>query len=635
MPLDGHSAAPNQSRGARALGWFALLFVAGLVALLVMARIVAFAAWGDGGYWAIGIAAAGVLALAAGMLRPFAMNPAIGGMALGANTLGAAFFLAIPGAIFAAGHDGLAYALGIGAGLLLLQLVVAPRFAASGAASLPALLAARYPGRTVAGLTALIVSTSMVALLAAGLMAAGLVGMRLLGVDFATATAAAACAMLACFIVRGVGGSEAPNGLLYPLLLLAMLVPLVILSAQWYGLPVPQLAYANSLWQLQGIEENLLEQELADPAFMKPMLTAFLSLTPVNFVGLVLGMAAGVATLPSVLSSPLGATSARNGRHTALWGLCCVVLLLTLAPALATYARQSIATLIAERTPIAELPGWIFAYGKLGLVHVCGQAATDAATVAGACAALPDAGEALRLHDMIIDQDIVALALPEIAGLDGSLMGLIAVAVIAAALVTAHGPLSMIGSALGIDRDTIADEHARTVRLATYAVAAAVIVAATTVAILRPAGIIDIATWAVVLAAVGLFPALVGALWWPRANAWGAAASMLAGVGLTVGYLVARHYFPVPFFELTSALSSGGQIGMESFTELKEAWVAADPGAAKDAAWTELSAQAQSLADWWGIEGPATILLALPAGFLALIAGSLVTPDPRRPETTP
>lgn len=635
MPLDGLNAAPNRSRAAWALGTFALFFGIGLAALLLIARGAAFATWGDGGYWAIGIAAAGAVALAAGLMHPRISAPAIGGMALAANTVGAAFFLAIPGAIYASGHDGLAYALGLGAGFLLLQLIVAPRFASSGAVSLPGLLTARFPGAAVAWLSIFIVSASMVAMLSAGLIAAGLAGMRLLGVDFTTATVAASGAMLACFIVRGVGGSEAPNSVLYPLMLVAVAVPLVMLSAEWYGLPIPQLAFANSLWQLQGIEENLLEQDLADPAFMKPMLTAFLTLSPINFVGIVLGMATGIAALPNVLSSPFSGTSQRVGRHTALWGLGCVALLLTLAPALATYARQTMATLIADRTPVAELPGWIFTYGKLGLVHVCGQAATDVATVMQACAGLPDASPVLRLQDIIVDQDIVALALPEIAGLDGVLMGLMAVAVIVAALITAHAPLSIIGSALGFDANDVFDEHARTVRLASYAVSGAVIIAATALAILRPAGIIDIATWAVVLSAVGLFPAVVSALWWPRANAWGAAAGMVAGVGSMIAYLVVRHYFPVPFYELTSTLSSGGRIGLEAFGELRDAWMSAEPGAAKDAAWLDLSEQARSLANWWGIEGPASALLAIPIGFLALVGVSLVTPAPRRAETTP
>ncbi|MEI9901109.1 MAG: hypothetical protein WDN31_14285 [Hyphomicrobium sp.] len=463
LPLDGQIMTPASSPAGAASGVFALASLA-VVGAVLIAGLGASAAWGRGRL--LGrrdrSGRGGPRWRPAGAGSAQARRPIAGGMSVATEALGGAFFLAVPGAIFALGHDGLCYALGLGAGGLLMQLVTAPRFARSGASSLPNLMAQRFPGRAVGLLSLSIITASMVGMLVAGLMAAGLVGMRLLGVDFATATVAAPpCAMLACFIVRGAGAGSTVNGLLYPLLLVALLAPLVILSAQWYGLPVPQLAFANSIWQLQGIEENLLEQELADPSFMKPMLTAFLSLSPINFAGITLALAAGIAVLPSLLLPPLAATSARQARHIAFWALGFVVLLLTLGPAVASYARQSIAGLIADRTALAELPAWIFAYGKLGLVQVCGQAAISAAQIAQACAALPDAAASLRLQDVVVDPDVVTLALPEIAGLDGALMGSIAVAVLATVLVTAHAPLSVIVRALGVGVEGAASESQR------------------------------------------------------------------------------------------------------------------------------------------------------------------------------
>jgi cation/acetate symporter len=206
--------------------------------------------------------------------------------------------------------------------------------------------------------------------------------------------------------------------------------------------------------------------------------------------------------------------------------------------------------------------------------------------------------------------------------------------VLATVLVTAHAPLSVIVRALGLTIDG-PDQHVRGMRLASYAVATAVIAASTTLALLRPAGIVDVATWAVAVAAAGLFPAVVGALWWRGANAAGAAAGMLAGVAVMVLYLAGRHYFAVPFFEATAALSSGGASGLEYFGELKEAWLDAEPGVAKDAAWLMLDAHARSIADWFGISGPATVLLALPVGFLTLVIVSLATLARCRSETAP
>ncbi len=283
MPLDGHSSAPPRSRGGLMLAGLALAFVLGVVALAGVARNGVSTTWIDGGYWALGIATAAAIALAAGMRAGGMVAPWLGGLAIATETISATFFLALAGAIFAWGHDGLAFTLGLGAGCLLLQLVVAPRLPQTGARSLPELFAWRYPGRATRFLCAIIVSVSMLALITAELIAAGVAGARLLEVDYATAAIIAACAVFACFILRGMSGAPWVNGVLFPIMLVAVLVPLVQLSVAWYGLPVPQLAYVNALWQIQGLEETLLEQDLADPAFMKPMLTAFVSLTPDEF----------------------------------------------------------------------------------------------------------------------------------------------------------------------------------------------------------------------------------------------------------------------------------------------------------------------------------------------------------------
>ncbi len=641
MSVHEPATCPVHARTVPVVAAFALAVGLGIGGLAMLPLLGTPQAWVDGGFWALGIALAAALALASAR-RPGFAGPVFGGLAGATSVVSAAFFLGIAGAIFADGHDGLAVALGLGAGCLLLQLTIAPRLAEmgaqTGATSLPELFSARYPGIGPRLACAGIVIVSMLALLTAELMAAGVIGSRLLGVDYGMATTVAACAVFACFIVRGAGGASWVNGLLFPLLIISLLVPLVQLSAAWYGLPVPQLAYANALWQLQGLEETLLDQELADPAFMRPMLTAFLSLTPTNFLGIVLGLAAGIAALPSLIAGQLGAVrSVPAARWSAVWMLIFVVLLLTLVPAVAAYAKLSVVTLIAERTPIAELPAWIFAYGKLGLVHVCGQAATDAAAIAQACASLPDAAPGLRLQDVTLDPDIVTLALPEITGLNGPAFGFIAAAGLATALATAHGPLrAVVGALSGGGSFAPGGRLPRVPRLLSYGVAAVALVAAAFVAQARPAGIIELATWSFVLVAGGLFPSLLAALWWPRATSAGAAAAMLAGFAVTLIYLLGPHYFAVPFFEATSALSGGGQSAQEYFAELKDAWLAAAPGAAKDAAWTALDAHARSVADWWGISNLAVALLALPAGIVALVVVSLVTrAPPRGSATTP
>jgi cation/acetate symporter len=555
--------------------------------------------------------------------RPTEAPAVVRGLALAADTISAPFLLGLSGAVFAWGYDGLAFGLGLGAGLLLLQLLVAPLLPRVGASSIPQFFALRYSGAGPRLLAALTVVLSMGTLLVAQLMAAGLVTARLLGLDLGTAIAIAGAALLAVFTLREMRAMARIRAIVFALMLLALLAPAVQLSAEWYGLPVPQIAYANALWQIQGLEETLLEQELADPAVMKPMLTPFVSLTPLNFLGLVLGLALGAASLPSVLSRHFMAGPVRTARWSAVWALLFALALVTAAPALAAYAKLSVLKLVAERIDLAHLPEWVFAYGRLGLVEVCGAAATDTATVAKACAALPDASAVLRLQDLALSPDMITLAAPEITGLPDVMLGLIAAAVLVAAMVTTDAPLAALVGAVS--------SETRTTWLP-YAIAAAAILVAGLAATTRPGSLLEIATASFTIAAAGLFPPLLLGLWWRRASAPAAAVAMIAGLAVCLHYLLATRYLAVGFFETWAWLSSAGPMGREIFGELKNAWVEAAPGPARDAAWAALDAHAQGIANWWGIRGLAAILLALPVGLAAMILISLVVPH-RAPET--
>ena len=271
-----------------------------------------------------------------------------------------------------------------------------------------------------------------------------------------------------------------------------------------------------------------------------------------------------------------------------------------------------------------------------GWSDICGRAATDAATAVQACAALPDAGAALRLQDISISPDIIVLALPEIAGLDHVMLGLLAAVGLAVAITTAGGPLSAIVRALGVDHPGATDSpRPQAARLVSYGLAARLSWLPRWLRSRVPSPFSTSPPMPWSIAAVGLFPAVLAALWWKRANAYGAAGAMLVGLGVALLYLVGTHYFAVAFVEARSALVNGGTEAFEYFVELKDAWLAAPVGPAKEAAWTALDAYARGLAPWWGIVELAIALLALPAGLLTLVVVSLLTPAPRAAATVP
>ena len=580
----------------------------------------------DAGYFAVGVCAAAGLALLARRAASGA-TAAMQGLALAADTLGAAFVLGLAGAVFAWGEDGLAFGLGLGAGLVLLQLLIASELPRWDAVSVPDFFGKRY-GEAPRMIAASVVAVSMTVLLVAQITAAGLVAARLLSLGIVSGIAVSGGAVLVCFLLKGRIGMAWTAGLIFPLMLAAFLAPLVVLSAQWHGLPLPQIAYASALWQVQGLEETLLEHDLADPAYMKPLLGSFLSLNPTNVLGIILGLATGLASLPHLLSRHCTQETPHKARTTAVWALFFAVLFLTAAPVAGVYAKHALFTLIAARSEFAALPGWIFSYGKLGLVEICGVPAISADAVAAACAAIPDATSILRLQDITISPDAIALALPEMTGLGHAMLGALAAAALATALVTCDGPLTaiirsvVVYSAAGRTPDRFASS-----RLSVVAVAGAIVVAvATVIAATRPAGLLTLATWAFTLAGAGLFPALVAGLWWRRANVYGASVAMILGFGLCLVYLAGTRYFAVSFFEASNSLSSAGLMARETFNELLAAWTTAVPGPERVQAWAALDEHAQSIANWWGIRPLAAALLALPVGIVAVIAVSLMTP---------
>ena len=550
------------------------------------------------------------------------------GLALAGDAISAPFLLGLAGAVFAWGHDGLAFGLGLGAGFFLLQILVAPRLSQAGACSLPDYFARRFGGTLPRLLAALIVVLSMGTLLVAQLMAAGLVTARLIGLKVDWAVLVAAGVLLVAFALRGLRAAAWLRALVFLLMLAALLAPAVQLSAEWYGLPVPQIAYGNALFQVRGLEETLLEQELADPAVMNPMLTPFVALDPLNFLGIVLGLALGLASLPHLIARHIMPASTRAARATAVWGLLFAGALLTAAPVLATYGKLAVLKLVATRVEISQLPQWIFTYGRLGLVDVCGVPAIDKAVVAAACAALPDASSIMRLQDLALSPDMITLAFTEIAGLGAPMLWLIAAAALAAILATLDGPLAAIAAAFGWETQD-------RMGLAPRVIGGCALVVAAFVATTHPASILEVATWAFTIAAAGLFAPLVVGLWWRRASGPAAITAMVLGLGLCLHYLAATRYLAVGFFEVWETLSSAGPTAREIFGELKTAWVTAAPGPAKDAAWAALDAHAQGIANWWGIGPLAAILLALPVTIGAMILVSLVVPQRRPAETAP
>jgi cation/acetate symporter len=217
-------------------------------------------------------------------------------------------------------------------------------------------------------------------------------------------------------------------------------------------------------------------------------------------------------------------------------------------------------------------------------------------------------------------------------GASASMVGLLAIAAIAALLAAGSGLLLAIANALSHDVFYKAlHPRASTGQRLIAARGAIVLVAvlAGFAAFAAPQALPDMAASSFSLAASAFLPALLLGVWWKRATPEGALAGMLAGLAVCLYYLLAPRYFPFAFYETSSFLSSATPELAADYAELRQSYYLADE-AGREAALTAWGDTARAAANWWGVKNAFASLFAVPFGFLVMIGVSLFTPAPSR-----
>ncbi len=296
-----------------------------------------------------------------------------------------------------------------------------------------------------------------------------------------------------------------------------------------------------------------------------------------NFLALIFCLMVGTAALPHILMRYYTVPSVKEARDSVTWSLFFIFLLYFTAPALAVLVKFEVFTVLIG-TPIDQLPAWVGAWNKvdptlLSIVDV-------------------NKDGILQLNEMSIGGDIVVLATPEIGGLPYVISGLVAAGGLAAALSTADGLLLTIANALSHDLYyKIIDPNASTARRVTISKSLLLIVAlcAAYVAAQKPADILFLVSAAFSFAAASFFPALVLGIFWKRANGIGASLGMIAGLGVTVFYMISNQPWLRGIFGVTAPVDL-----------------------------------------WFGILPISAGVFGVPVGIAVIVLVSLVTPAPSR-----
>ncbi len=550
------------------------------------------------------------------------------GMATGADWMSAASFIGMAGTLFLLGYDGLAFILGWTGGYVLVAVLIAPFLRKFGAYTVPDFLAARYGGNAARLCGVLVLLACSFTYVVAQIFGTGLIAQRFLDMNFELACFIGLLGILVCSMLGGMKAVTWTQVAQYIVLIVAYLIPVVWMSAKKFGIPIPQLTYGQALQQIATLEQEFVQKGLATAT--APTHTApFTRYSPANYFWLIFCLMVGTASLPHVLMRYFTTPSVREARQSVAWSLLFIFILYFTAPAYAAFSKLEVySTLIGKN--VADLPMWVFNWGKLGLITICGKAAASAADVVAACKALPGHGGLLRLQDFVINTDVVVISTPEIAGLPYVITGLVAAGGLAAALSTADGLLLALANALSHDiYYKMINPNAPTKQRLVISRALLVVVAvlAAWTASTRPTDIVAMVAWAFSLAAGGLFPALVLGVWWKRTTKQGAIAGILAGFFVTLFYLVITRYWPhigVQYFGMVSNLNPITGAPLIS----PEAMKAALSNPALLDGPVLASHPLQSRVGWFNINNISSGAFGLPVGFLVMYVVSLMTPAP-------
>jgi len=593
------------------------------------------------------------------------------GMATGADWMSAASFVGMAGTLFLLGYDGLAWVLGWTGGYVLVSVLIGPYLRKFGAYTVPDFMSFRFGGNFARFLAVIVLVACSFTYVTAQIFGTGIIASRFLGMQFEVAVFVGLLGILLCSMLGGMRAVTWTQIAQYIVLIVAYLVPIVILSTRKYGFPIPELTYGSAIAEITAREQQLVKDGLAvlctaascPAGALKPHVTPFLTYTPLNFFGIILCMMVGTASLPHILMRYFTTPTVREARQSVAWSLFFIFLLYFSAPAYAAFSKLEVYTNIIGR-PVGDIRPWMFTWGELGLIQVCGKNAATLQAVIDACKSIAGHPGVVRLQDFVINTDVIVLSTPEIAGLPYVISGLVAAAdglllaianalshdvyykmlqpmkqqnrtitigVIFAVIVlalwyfmTGTGPLGVqwrwwgIGALIAIFAGAYpflqkANDTERRLIIARLLLLVVAIAAAAT-ASTRPSDILAMVGWAFSLAMAGNFPALVLGIWWKRATTAGAIAGIIAGFGLCVFYLVVTRYYP--------------QLGVDYFgmTSMKNAVTGANI--------VDITKGVKPLAvqqvGWFDLNNINCGMLGAPLGFLVMIVVSLMTPAPSK-----
>ena len=455
------------------------------------------------------------------------VSPLANGMATAADWMSAASFISMAGIISFAGYDGAVYLMGWTGGYVLLALLLAPYLRKFGKFTVPDFIGDRYYSNTarfVAVVCALLVSFTYVA---GQMRGVGLVFSRFLEVDINTGVIIGMIIVLFYAVLGGMKGITYTQVAQYCVLIFAFMVPAIFISIQMTGNPIPQLGFGGELVDEPGIylldKLDGLSTDLGFAEYTEG------SKSLIDVFAITFALMVGTAGLPHVIVRFFTVKLVKDARKSAGIALLLIAVLYTTAPAVAVFARTNMIETVSNQ-PYNSVPDWFKKWEATGLIEYFDK------NNDGLIQYVADE----KNNELIVDNDIMVLANPEIAKLPDWVIALVAAGALAAALSTAAGLLLVISASVSHDliKKMINPNITEKGELLAARLSAIVAVCVAGYFGINPPGFVA-ATVALAfgLAAASFFPAIILGIFYKKMNKEGAITGMIIGILLMLFYM--------------------------------------------------------------------------------------------------
>lgn len=463
------------------------------------------------------------------------VHPIANGMATGADWMSAASFISMAGLIGFSyqGYGGSVFLLGWTGGYVLLAMCLAPYLRKFGKFTVPEFIGDRYYSNIAKAVAIICLILASITYVIGQMKGIGVAFSRFLETTYEFGLTVGMLVVFFYAVLGGMKGITYTQIAQYVVLIFAYTIPAIFISLSLTGNPIPQIGLGSTLLADGAFVLDKLNQVVMELGFTE--YTTSTRGSSLNMFVYTMSLMIGTAGLPHVIIRFFTVPSVKAARKSAGWALVFIAILYTTAPAVAGMARLNLMSTI-EPTPgnylnYDDRPQWFKNWETTGLLEFEDkngdgkiQYSADKTT-----------------NEMVkIDNDILVLANPEIAGLPNWVIALVAAGGLAAALSTAAGLLLAISSAIshdllkGIFAPQISDKAELTASRITMGLT---VLLAGYLGFNPPDFAAGTVALAFGLAASSIFPALMLGIFYKRMNTAGAVTGMLSGIGVTLFYV--------------------------------------------------------------------------------------------------